>query len=212
MTSEFTQDLTTYRHYLPEWIKQFGGPEQLIHSNNVLHYLATSPFWDPQSENQAMISQYGNTALEGEMFGTRKAFEANLLKRRGISFVVAHDPFENHTKVQTPQGPVQSFTWVIRKQYRDEPYSENVKVLAYYYIVNNAIYQAPDVSKVLECKLLNVTTALDRLLSKVSSLPNFSTSHGNTWTKPVQKSLRLCYKPSTTEQSRYSNGCGQCDG
>ena len=104
------------------------------------------------------------------------------------------------TKVQTPQGPVQSFTWVIRKQYRDEPYSENVKPLAYYYIVNNVIFQAPDVSKVLECKLLNVTTALDRLLSKVSSLPSFSTSHGNTWTKPVQKSLSA----SATSQAQQS--------
>ena len=201
MSDENTQDLTTYRHHLPEWIKQFGGADQVIHSNNVLHYMATSPFWDPQSENQAIMSQYTNTALEAEMFGTRKAFEANLLKRRGISFVVAHDPFENLTKVQTPQGPVQSFTWVIRKQYRDEPYSNNVQPLAYYFIVNNAIYQAPDVSRVLECRLLNVTTSLDRILSKVSNLPNFSTSHGHTWTKPVPKSLSTAAQRQS-QQSR----------
>lgn len=136
-----------------------------------------------------IISQYAGTPLEGEMFSTKKAFQANLVKRRGTSFVVLHDPLESNTFVQTPQGQVQSNIWVIRKQYRDEPYSDNIKALAYYYIINQAIYQAPSIEKVLESRLLNVTTSLDRLLSKTAEFPLFSASHGNTYVPTTQKTL-----------------------
>lgn len=85
----------------------------------------------------------------------KQTFESRLRERPGIEYVVAHDPLESQVRVQGPTGLEQSRIWVIRKQNREKPGTEDkVTPLAYYYIVNDAIFQAPAVGDVLTNRLV----------------------------------------------------------
>lgn len=81
--------------------------------------------------------------------------EANLRKQRGLQFVVIHDPLESRTMVDGPNGLEPSNLWIIRKQLREQPNVDEVKVLAYYYIINDVIYQAPSIGNILEYRTVS---------------------------------------------------------
>ena len=126
------------------------------HSDSaVLWYFAQSPFFDPQSANGELISQYSNTPLENKLLGVKASWHNELRKRRGVSYVVYYDPLESRTWFMGPQVEEQSNIWVIRKQQRDEPdRDDKIKVLGYYFIMNDAIYEAPSVASILTTRLV----------------------------------------------------------
>ena len=75
--------------------------------------------------------------------------------RRGISYIVHHDPIESNAQFEGPQGKEQSNVWVIRKQQRDEPQDDgSVRVLGYYFILNDAIYEAPSMASILSTRMV----------------------------------------------------------
>jgi mediator of RNA polymerase II transcription subunit 6 len=121
----------------------------------VLFYFATSPFFDQVSGNQSLFTQWVNTPNQNDILGTRAKFEANLRHQRGIQYVVEHDPLEEKATVEGPNGLENTNVWVIRKQNRDNERDDSVTVLAYYYIVNNVIYQAPSVASILNNRLVS---------------------------------------------------------
>lgn len=124
-------------------------------SSSVLWYFAQSPFFDPQSANGELISQYANTPLENKLLGVKASWHNELRKRRGVSYVVYYDPLESRTWFMGPQGEEQSNIWVIRKQQRDEPdQDDKIKVLGYYLIMNDAIYEAPSVASILTTRMV----------------------------------------------------------
>jgi mediator of RNA polymerase II transcription subunit 6 len=122
----------------------------------VLFYFATSPFFDQVSGNQSLFTQWVNTPNQNDILGTRAKFEANLRHQRGIQYVVEHDPLEEKATFNGPNGPENANVWVIRKQNRENERDDSVTVLAYYYIVNNVIYQAPSIANILNNRLVSV--------------------------------------------------------
>lgn len=86
----------------------------------------------------------------------KRTFESRLRERPGIEYVVAHDPLESKVVVQGPTELEQSRTWVIKKQNRDKSGSEDrITPLAYYYIINDTIFQAPSAGDVLTNRLVS---------------------------------------------------------
>jgi hypothetical protein len=77
--------------------------------------------------------------------------------RRGVSYVIFQDPIETQTQVDGLQGKEISNVWVIRKQQRDEPEDENVKVLGFYYIINDCIYEAPSIANILSTRMVSIS-------------------------------------------------------
>jgi len=177
-------DLTERAHFDPTWIAWNGG---FLHSNNVLFYFATSPFFDQVSGNQSLLTQWAGTPNQNDILGTRAKFEASLRHQRGIQFVVEHDPLEEKVVFDGPNGPEKSNVWVIRKQNRENESENGFTVLEYYYIVNDVIYQAPSVAGVLNYRMLNTVSSLNKIFSAPSDLSFFSASHGRTYHKPVPK-------------------------
>ncbi|ETI23646.1 hypothetical protein G647_05448 [Cladophialophora carrionii CBS 160.54] len=185
--AENKDDLSDKAHFDPNWISYNGG---YLHSNNVLFYFATSPFFDQVSGNQSLITQWVGTPNQNEILGTRARFEANLRHQRGIQYVVEHDPLEEKATIEGPNGPENTNVWVIRKQNRQNERDDSVTVLGYYYIVNNVIYQAPTVASILNNRLLNTVSALNKLFNAPMDMSLFSVSHGHTYYKPVKPSTR----------------------
>ncbi|KIW38548.1 uncharacterized protein PV06_09504 [Exophiala oligosperma] len=177
-------DLTDKAHFDPNWIAWNGG---YLHSNNVLFYFATSPFFDQVSGNQSLFTQWAGTPNQNDILGTRAKFEANLRHQRGIQYVVEHDPLEENVMQDGPNGPEKSNVWVIRKQNRENEEDSSVTTLGYYYIVNDVIYQAPPVASIFNHRMLNTISALEKVLSAPASMSYFDVSHGHTYHKPVHK-------------------------
>ncbi|KAH8120591.1 mediator complex, subunit Med6 [Phellopilus nigrolimitatus] len=102
----------------------FNGP---LTTENVFDYFATSMFYDKQSNNQVLCVQTIHT-------GQPILNEAEEFKRfTGIEFALAH--------AQPPS------LFVIYKRERLSP--EEVRPLAAHFVMNNRIYQSPDLYNVL---------------------------------------------------------------
>lgn len=201
--------------YDPHWIAASGG---WLHSNNVLFYFAQSPFFDRQSNNQSVFSQsVGNPSLE-PFLNTRQTFEERLAERPGIEYVVAHDPLETNTFVDSPDGQVQSNVWVIRKQertkgaYRDDKLEEDeITPLANYHIVNSAIYQSPSLLKILTNRMATTVTSLTKTISAGKDLATFAPAYGHTYFPPITKAPDLS-KTGFAQQSKENSPMPESQG
>ncbi|KAF8350197.1 MED6-domain-containing protein [Amanita rubescens] len=136
---------------------QVNGP---LTTENVFEYFATSMFYDKQSNNQVLRMQTMHTGQSIEN-------EAEELRRfTGIEFSLVHS-----------QPP--SF-FVIQKRERLSP--DEVIPLASYFIMNNRIYQAPDLYTVLSNRLL---TSLHSLQASLDTLrkyrPDYTPRTGFAW-------------------------------
>ncbi|KAF9817510.1 hypothetical protein IEO21_03361 [Rhodonia placenta] len=139
-----------------EWI-QAHGP---LTNENVFDYFATSMFYDKQSNNQVLRMQTMHTGVPLEN-------EAEELKRfTGIEFAVVH--------AQPPS------LFIIHKRERLSP--DEVRPLAAYFIMNNRIYQSPDVYTLISNRLL---TSLHALQSSMTTLrmhrPAYTPRTGFAW-------------------------------
>ncbi|KJA26050.1 hypothetical protein HYPSUDRAFT_64261 [Hypholoma sublateritium FD-334 SS-4] len=147
----------THRFFIwHEWI-QANGP---LTSENVFEYFATSMFYDKQSNNQVLRMQTMHTGV------AVKDEAAELRRFTGVEFAVVH--------AQPPAF------FVIQK--RERLSADEVRPLAAYFIMNNRIYQAPDVYTVLSNRLL---TSLSALQSSLDSLrkhrPDYTPRTGFVW-------------------------------
>ncbi|KAL3304491.1 mediator of rna polymerase ii transcription subunit 6 [Colletotrichum asianum] len=132
-----------------QWSSPFiAAGMQGIHSNSVLFYFAESPFFDRQSNNAVITNQaMFNPALLRNL-STREAFEGELDKMTGLEFRVLHAPAD----MVTGTG-----VWVIVKQMRQKNPERNrieTKPLAYYFVCNENIYQAPTLGDILSSKIV----------------------------------------------------------
>ncbi|KZP32233.1 MED6-domain-containing protein [Athelia psychrophila] len=139
-----------------EWIQANGQ----LTNENVFDYFATSMFYDKQSNNQVLRMQTMHT-------GMPIANEAEELRRFvGIEFAVVH-----------AQPPTM---FIIHKRERLSP--DEVRPLAAYFIMNNRIYQSPDVYTVVSNRLL---TSLYSLQSSLDILrthrPDYTPRTGFVW-------------------------------
>ncbi|KAI0786090.1 MED6-domain-containing protein [Abortiporus biennis] len=139
-----------------EWI-QANGP---LTNKNVFDYFATSMFYDKQSNNQVLRMQTMHTGLP-------LVNEAEELRRfTGIEFALVHS--------QPPS------LFIIHKRDRVSP--DEVRPLAAYFIMNNRIYQSPDVYTLISNRLL---TSLHSLQTSLSTLnqhkPAYTPRTGFVW-------------------------------
>ncbi|KAF8905429.1 MED6-domain-containing protein [Gymnopilus junonius] len=147
----------THRFFIwHEWI-QANGP---LTPENVFDYFATSMFYDKQSNNQVLRMQTMHT-------GVPINDEAAELRRfTGVEFAVVH--------AQPPTF------FVIQKRERLSP--DEVRPLAAYFIMNNRIYQSPDVYTVLSNRLLTSVSALQNSLDILRKhRPDYTPRSGFVW-------------------------------
>ncbi|KAF9568539.1 MED6-domain-containing protein [Agrocybe pediades] len=139
-----------------EWI-QANGP---LTAENVFDYFTTSMFYDKQSNNQVLRMQTMHTGVPLEN-------EAAELKRfTGVEFAVVH--------VQAPTF------FVIQK--RERLSLEEVRPLAAYFIMNNRIYQSPDIYTVISNRLLTSLNALQSSLDVLRRYrPDYTPRTGFVW-------------------------------
>ncbi|KIY51332.1 MED6-domain-containing protein, partial [Fistulina hepatica ATCC 64428] len=139
-----------------EWI-QANGP---LTVETVFEYFASSMFYDKQSNNQVLRMQTMHT-------GMPILNEAEELKRfTGIEFAVVH--------CEPPS------LFIIHKRDRISP--DEVRPLAVYFIINNRIYEAPDLYTVLSNRLHatlhSLQTSLDILRDH---RPDYTPRTGFVW-------------------------------
>lgn len=118
----------------PAFIMQFGP----LHTNTVLHYFATSPFFDPTSNNNVIQNQAQYNANLFHVIATREAFETRLKSMQGLEYIVAEQPAET--------GPGQGTgVWVIRKQNRRKRPGQEDELTVHkdYFLVGENLYAAP---------------------------------------------------------------------
>ncbi|KAI0815332.1 MED6 mediator sub complex component-domain-containing protein [Irpex lacteus] len=139
-----------------EWI-QANGP---LTNENVFDYFATSMFYDKQSNNQVLRMQTMHTGIPLQN-------EAEELRRfTGIEFAVVH--------AQPP-----SF-FVIHKRERLSP--DEVRPMVAYFIMNNRIYQSPDVYTLVSNRLLTSLHSLQNSLDTLrQNRPAYTPRTGFVW-------------------------------
>ncbi|KAF5375052.1 hypothetical protein D9758_000056 [Tetrapyrgos nigripes] len=142
-----------------EWI-QANGP---LTEENVFEYFTTSMFYDKQSNNQVLRMQTQHAVMPSASIESE---ESKLKKMVGQEFAVVHS--------QPPQF------FIIQKRERLSP--DEVKPLAAYFVMNNRIYQAPDVYTILSNRLLaslhSIQSSLDILRSH---RPDYTPRTGFVW-------------------------------
>lgn len=92
--------------------------------------------------------------MEGQLLGSKQGWHHQLSLRRGVSYIIFQDPIESNTQIDGPNGKEVSNVWVIRKQLREDLDDGSVKVLGFYFIMNDAIYEAPSVSSLMSTRIV----------------------------------------------------------
>ncbi|KAI9512871.1 MED6-domain-containing protein [Russula earlei] len=157
MTDLHPQDDYSHRFFIwHEWI-QANGP---LTAENVFDYFASSMFYDKQSNNQVLRMQTMHT-------GMPISNEAEELKRfTGVEFAVVH--------AQPPS------LFVIHKRERLSP--DETRPLQAYFIINNRIYQSPDMYTVLSNRLLTSLYSLESSLDILRKYkPDYTPRTGFAW-------------------------------
>ena len=122
----------------------------------VLHYFSWSPFFDPTSNNNILVTQAGSSKELFDAFYNRQLFEGRLRSMQGLEFMVIEDPSEGGTRAE------HSGVWVIRKQYRKKIKGEEDEVtpIACYIVMGESIFMAPTIGDVLGSRLVHSINAL----------------------------------------------------
>lgn len=129
----------------PAFIMQFGP----LHTNTVLHYFATSPFFDPTSNNNVIQNQAQYNANLFHVLATREAFETRLKSMQGLEYIVAEQPAET--------GPGQGTgVWVIRKQNRRKRPGQEDELTVHkdYFLVGENLYAAPTFADLMSSRMV----------------------------------------------------------
>ncbi|TKY90741.1 hypothetical protein EX895_000739 [Sporisorium graminicola] len=139
-------------------------PAHPLTEYNVMSYFATSPFFDRRSNNeQIRMQNIANGLAVGVGMGARQE-EQELKRFTGLEFVLVH-----------ARAPA---CFVVQKRWRSSP-SESTP-LAAYYIINDSIYQAPDLYSVLATRLQSTVYGLKTSLStQRRARPSFDPRRGH---------------------------------
>ncbi|XP_018648858.1 med-6-related [Schistosoma mansoni] len=126
-------------------------------SANVLDYFCdlSNPFYDRQCNNEVIRMQ--------------RLHPEQLLCMTGIEFYLHH-----------AQEPI---LFIIRKQQRLSP--TQVTPLAYYYVINGTVLQAPDLSTLLNSRLLTAIVGLKKVIQTLGPCARYHPSDGSySWDDP----------------------------
>ncbi|PKI83129.1 Med6p [Malassezia vespertilionis] len=130
----------------------------ILDASNVMEYFSTSPFYDRHSNNEhvrmqstALIAQIMAQSVQSHaelMQSIARRYQEELRRFTGFEFALVH--------ARTP-------CFVIYKHWRRSP--ERVDPpLSVYYIINDCIYQAPDLYTILSTRLQSSMMGLKKTL------------------------------------------------
>ncbi|XP_043483233.1 mediator of RNA polymerase II transcription subunit 6 [Leptopilina heterotoma] len=127
----------------------------MLNPTNIMDYFAerTNPFYDRTCNNETIKMQ--------------RLGPEHLKNLTGIEYILLH--------VQEP------ILYVIRKQHRHSPNPTDATPLADYYIIAGVVYQAPDLSSVINSRLLTTIHHLQSAFDEVSSCSRYHPSKGYSW-------------------------------
>eukprot|EP01029_Cantina_marsupialis_P025020 TRINITY_DN6560_c0_g1_i1.p1 TRINITY_DN6560_c0_g1~~TRINITY_DN6560_c0_g1_i1.p1 ORF type:complete len:207 (+),score=33.34 TRINITY_DN6560_c0_g1_i1:101-721(+) len=130
--------------------------------SNCLEYLAKAPFFDEDSDNYK---------LKMEGFRDPTTIEAHLGDNtmNGIQYVVNYPP----------RGQEQSQMFVIQKHKRES--KDVIKVLGFYYILNDQIFAAPDLESVFKARVATCFNHLSKAAYLVEKCIEFDPFQGHQW-------------------------------
>ena len=115
-------------------------PAHPLTEHNVMAYFATSPFFDRRSNNEQIRMQNIANGIQNLTGGMGAKQEEQELKRfTGLEFVLVHS-----------REPT---CFVVQKRWRTSP--TETTPLAAYYVINDSIYQAPDLYSILATRLVS---------------------------------------------------------
>jgi mediator of RNA polymerase II transcription subunit 6 len=162
-----------------------------------------SPFYDHASRNQEVWTNYQDPDQWMKNVSTYIAFHAEMAKRPGVEFVLHRDPEDDNTMIDGEDGkPTRSSLYIIRKQRRHNDLT-TITPIAYYYCLGIRIFQAPAAANVLTPRILDLTTALQKIFERTAQLSVFSSDYGHSWVKPGQTvSKKSTSTADTAQQSR----------
>ncbi|KAJ1030174.1 hypothetical protein NDA16_001086 [Ustilago loliicola] len=125
-------------------------PNHPLTEHNVMAYFATSPFFDRRSNNEQIRMQNIANGIQNLTGGMGARQEEEELKRfTGLEFVLVHS-----------RAPL---CFVVQKRWRTS--ATETAPLAAYYIINDSIYQAPDMYSILATRLQSTVYGLKSSLS-----------------------------------------------
>lgn len=142
-----------------------ADPNHPLNEHNVMAYFATSPFFDRRSNNEQIRMQNIANGTQNLIGGMGAKQEEQELKRfTGLEFVLVH-----------AQPPA---CFVIQKRWRTSP--TDTTTLSAYYIINDSIYQAPDMYSLLASRLQSTVHGLKTSLgAQRAARPIFNPRRGH---------------------------------
>lgn len=142
-----------------------SDPNHPLNEHNVMAYFATSPFFDRRSNNEQIRMQNIANGAQNLIGGMGAKQEEQELKRfTGLEFVLVH--------AQAPS------CFVIQKRWRTSP--TDTTTLSAYYIINDSIYQAPDMYSLLASRLQSTVHGLKTSLgAQRAARPMFNPRRGH---------------------------------
>lgn len=140
-------------------------PNHPLTEHNVMAYFATSPFFDRRSNNEQIRMQNIANGIQNLTGGMGARQEEEELKRfTGLEFVLVHS-----------RAPL---CFVVQKRWRTS--ALETTPLAAYYIINDSIYQAPDMYSILATRLQSTVYGLKSSLSaQRRARPSFDPRRGH---------------------------------
>ncbi|TPX32685.1 hypothetical protein SmJEL517_g04227 [Synchytrium microbalum] len=169
-------DLTDVSFINPNFLKYYG---QLTH-DNVLAYFAESQFYSRDSINENIVMQTRYNPLE-----------ASQLNVKALTGTV-YDILDHVADVGL---------WVIGKWNRVNETTDDL--VAVYYIVDNTIYQAPDIHTLIANRVSSSLQALSECFSSILPESAFIPSRGHMWNSDVEI-LEKLGKANTTSNNKPS--------
>lgn len=155
MRTERNMDRKHWSFVDERWLNTFGlGPL------NVMQYFAMSPFYDPKSNNHALMTQ--NLDLSA------------LTRMQGLEFMLDERP---------EYGPD---VFVIKKQNRISP--DSVRVLEVYFIVHGVVYQSPSLMEVVASRMHKANVYLNRSLEVLLAEQRYTSQWGHSLFEPESSS------------------------
>ncbi|KOS13103.1 med6-domain-containing protein [Malassezia pachydermatis] len=137
-----------------------GVSQSVLDTSNVMDYFSSSPFYDRRSNNEHVRMQ--SAALMAEIMATQPQSSEEVLKKMarrheeelnrrftGLEFALVH---------ARPPG-----CFVIHKRWRRGPDRVDPP-LAAYYVINDCVYQAPDMYTILSTRLVGTPVQLTKAI------------------------------------------------
>ncbi|EST06447.1 Mediator complex, subunit Med6 [Kalmanozyma brasiliensis GHG001] len=158
---EYLSYLTHLQTVSPTPNQPAVDPAHPLTEHNIMSYFATSPFFDRRSNNEQIRMQNIANGLATGLSARQE--EEELRRFTGLEFVLVH---------------AKGGCFVVQKRWRTGP--GEVTPLASYYVVNESIYQAPDLYSVLATRLQSTVFGLkSSLTTQRRARPSFDPRRGH---------------------------------